>query len=203
MLQCHHHSGAGMAASSSHVTPLAADWPHISTWSHLSEGRMPLTPKAGLQAGRQASEGAAHSPPPPSSLRQSPCEDITSHPQQVNPGVSMEKTSDCRAGALPGRRGLPTAPPSLLHPWHGDLDADILTGFCLRQSEPGDNCSIQKFSGQEGSICLHMTWKGIKGLPRTRGLMCIAILRVHREPSSISGAAVCPAPCVQLLPVHD
>ena len=33
--------------------------------------------------------------------------------------------------------------------------------------------------------------------------MCIAILRVHREPSSTAGTAVRPAPCAQLLPGHE
>lgn len=33
----------------------------------------------------------------------------------------MEKTSECRAGALPGRERLSTAPASLLHAWEWSL----------------------------------------------------------------------------------
>lgn len=39
LLQCHHHPGAEMAANGTHTTPLAADWPHISAWSHTASSR--------------------------------------------------------------------------------------------------------------------------------------------------------------------
>jgi len=83
LLQCHHHPGAETELNGTHTSPLAADWPHVSTSSHTasSRGEMPFMHRAGLQtAGRQASEGAAHSPPPPpSSLRGDEAPAWTSH----------------------------------------------------------------------------------------------------------------------------
>lgn len=91
-----------------------------------AEGEMPFVCRAELQAAdRQASEGAAHSPPsPPSSprVRKAP---VWTSSAGGTPGVSMEeKTSECRPGDLPGREGLSTAPASLLHAWEWSLMLD-------------------------------------------------------------------------------
>lgn len=118
-----------------------------------------------------------------------------------------EKTSECRTGALPGREGLPKAQASLLRAQEWSLVlAPSETAAQGGQSQGTITQSRDFQARREPSACM-WTLEGVKSPPRTRGLTRIAILRVHREPSSTPGTAMCPAPHDQphdqLLPGHE
>lgn len=114
-----------------------------------------------------------------------------------------EKTSECRAGTLPVKEGLPMVPAYLLHALEWILILLHLHRQLLevvRTREPLLNPEIFRPGRIHWPMCGF--WRGLRALPGHKN-SCSAILTVCREPFSTPGTAVCPASRALFLPGHE
>lgn len=173
LLRCHHHPGAEMPANGTHMTPLAADWPHISAWSHNSfKQRERCSSSTGQgcrqQAGRLVREQLTHH----QHLLPLPGEAKPLCGHHLPPAASEPLGSAWRRRCLSAGQELCQAEGA--SPWpqspfpclRDEFDAGTFTSCCSRWSEPGDHYSIQRFSGQNALACMWIL-EGVKNPPRT------------------------------------